>query len=237
MDVGLKIRDSRVGSAMRVRCNRYLSIAVTLVAAALILSATEGCAQAARIKKVEFDEASLGDLIDFLREGAAGKTRNILVDPRMKKEIRVTLTLHDVTKGVAFAYAAELGGFDYREERHAIRIVPRSPKATVKAFLKRGNPMTLRRASEIVMPKVEFDEAELRQVIDDIATASRQLDSRKKGINVLLGPGVDPSTPVTFQLQNVPVAEVLKYVADFARLDIRTDGNAVVLLKRRKVAR
>ena len=85
--------------------------------------------------------------------------------------------------------------------------------------------------------KVEFDEAELRQVIDDIATASRQLDSRKKGINVLLGPGVDPSTPVTFQLQNVPVAEVLKYVADFARLDIRTDGNAVVLLKRRKVAR
>ena len=222
---------------MRVRFNRHLSVAVTLVAALLMLSAVEGRAQAARIKKVEFDEASLEDLIDFLREGATGKARNILVDPKMKKEIRVTLTLHDVTKGVAFAYAAELGGFDYREERHAIRIVPRSPKATVRAFLKRGSPMTLRQASEIVMPKVEFDEAELRQVIDDIATASRQLDSRKKGINVLLGPGVDPSTPVTFQLQNVPVAEVLKYVADFARLDIRTDGNAVVLLKRRKVAR
>ena len=46
---------------MRVRFNRHLSVAVTLVAALLMLSAVEGCAQAARIKKVEFDEASLED--------------------------------------------------------------------------------------------------------------------------------------------------------------------------------
>ena len=87
------------------------------------------------------------------------------------------------------------------------------------------------------MPKVEFDDTELRQVVDDIANASRQLDPRKKGINILLGAGVDPSTLVTFQLQNVPVSQVLKYVADFARVDVRTDGNAVVLVKRRKPVR
>jgi type II secretory pathway component HofQ len=97
--------------------------------------------------------------------------------------------------------------------------------------------MILRRASEIVIPKVDFDETELRQAIDDIAAASRQVDPRKKGLNILLGPGVDPSTRVTLQLQNVPVANVLKYVAEFARLDSRTDGNAIVLLKRRKVAK
>lgn len=222
---------------MCVRFIRHLLITVTLVPAFFLLSADEGSAQGARIKKVEFDEASLEDLVDFLRQGATGKARNVVVDPGVNRNVRVTLTLHDVTKGVAFAYAAELGGFDYREERHAIRIVPRSPKATVKAFLRRGSPMTLRRAAEIVMPKVEFDGTELRQIIDDIATASRQLDPRKKGINILLGPGVDPSTSVTFQLQNVPVAQVLKYVADFARLDVRTDGNAVVLIKRRKLVR
>lgn len=222
---------------MHLRFIRKAWVFLTLGAALFLSAVVEGHAQSARIKKVEFDEASLEDLVDFLREGATGKARNILIDPRVKKEIKVTLTLHDVTRGVAFAYAAELGGFDYREERHAIRIVPRSPKATVKAFLRRGSPQTLRRASEIVMPKVDFDETELRQVVDDIASASRQLDPGKKGINILIGPGVDPSGAVTFQLQNIPVAEVLKYVADFARLDIRTDGNAVVLLKRRKVAR
>ncbi len=222
---------------MHLRFIRKAWVFLALGAAFFLFAAVGGHAQSARIKKVVFDEASLEDLVDFLREGATGKARNILIDPRVKKEIKVTLTLYDVTKGVAFAYAAELGGFDYREERHAIRIVPRSPKATVKAFLRRGSPQTLRRASEIVMPKVDFDETELRQVVDDIASASRQLDPSKKGINILIGPGVDPSGAVTFQLQNIPVAGVLKYVADFARLDIRTDGNAVVLLKRRQVER
>ena len=106
MGAGLIIRESRVELAMGMRFNRHLSVGVTLVAAVLMLSAAEGRGQAARIKKVEFDEASLEDLIDFLREGAVGKARNVLVDPRMKKDIKVTLTLHDVTKGVAFAYAA-----------------------------------------------------------------------------------------------------------------------------------
>ena len=216
---------------------RHLSGTVLLAAVFLALAPVEGHAQAARIAKVEFDEASLQDLVDFLREGATGKARNILVDPKVNRDIRVTLTLHDVTRGVAFAYAAELGGFDYREEQYAIRIIPRGAKVALKAFLRRGRPMILRRASEIVIPKVDFDETELRQAIDDIAAASRQVDPRKKGLNILLGPGVDPSTRVTLQLQNVTVANVLKYVAEFARLDSRTDGNAIVLLKRRKVAK
>lgn len=207
------------------------------VAVLFLLILTESLAQETRIPKVEFDEASMEDLVGFLREGATGKARNVVVDPRVNREIRVTLTLHDVTKSVAFAYAAELGGFDYREERYVIRIVPRSHKATDRTFLKRGAPMTMRRASEIVMPKVDFDETELRQVVDDISSASRQLDPRKKGINVLLGRGVDPAARVTLQLQGVPVGQVLKYVADSARLNIRMDGNAVVLLKRHKIAR
>ena len=212
-------------------------VLLSQIAVVVLLAVGEGRAQEARIQKVEFDGASLEDLVDFLRQGATGKVRNVVVDPAVNRDVRVTMTLYDVTKGVAFAYAAELGGFDFREERHAIRIVPGRANAKVKAFLKRGSPMTLRRASEIVMPKVEFDDTELRQVVDDIANASRQLDPRKKGINILLGAGVDPSTLVTFQLQNVPVSQVLKYVADFARVDVRTDGNAVVLVKRRKPVR
>ena len=212
-------------------------VTALLTAGILLLFGPGERAQAVELEKVEFDEASLADLVDFLREGAKGKTRNILVDPRVSREISVTMTLHNVTKGVAFAYAAELGGFDYREERHAIRIVPRDPKSSVKPFLRKGRPVIERRVSGIIMPKVDFDDTELRQVVADLAAASRQLDPKKIGINLLLGPGVDPATPVTLALHNIPMAQVLKYVGDFARVDIRVDGNAILLLKRREVGR
>ena len=203
-----------------------------------VFSGTQvGFAETKKISKVEFDQANLSDLVSFLREGAAGPARNVIVDPRVSRELKVSLRLYDVTKGVAFAYAAELGGFDYREDRYAIRIVPRAASVKTKPFLKRGSPVTARRLSQIRMPKVEFEEAHLGQVVDDLVEASRMLDSSKKAINILLGPGVDPSFPVTLQLQNIPLGQVLKYIAQFARLEIRVDGNAVVLLKRERAGR
>lgn len=211
---------------------------ITLPVVVLALTAFEGRAQRDQIKKIEFDDANLADIIEYFQTDKAGKRRNIIVDPKLDRDkISVTLTLRDVTKGVAFAYAAEIGGFDYREERHALRIFPRKGKPVAKAFLKRGAPMTTRRASEIRVPKVEFDATELSQVINDLANASQQFDPRKKGLNIILGYGVDPTTPVTFRLQNVPLSTALKYVAEFARLNVRTDGAAIVLTNRARVAK
>ena len=83
------------------------------------------------------------------------------------------------------------------------------------------------------MPKVEFDETDLGQVVEDLVEATRRLDSSKKGINILLGPGVDSSSQVTLQLQNIPVGQVLNYIAEFSKLKIRIDGNAILLLDRK----
>lgn len=226
-----------VPSAMRSRFVPFLQ--VTLTIALLAATALEGQTETANLKKVEFDEASLEDIIAFFRSGpgSSGKSKNILVDPKLStQEIKVTLTLYDISRGVAFAYAAEIAGFDYREEKYALRIFPRrGNKPSVKGFLTRGGPMTARRASEIKMPKVEFDATELAEVISDISSASRQLDPKKKGLNIILSRGVDPSTPVTLSLQNVPVSTVLNYVAEFARLGLRADGSAIVFTPRKKV--
>lgn len=221
---------------MHVDIIRRLWVCVISVAIAFF-GAQAGYAETKKIGKVEFDQADLSDLVAFLREGASGTARNVIVDPRVNRELRVSLRLYDVTKGVAFAYAAELGGFDYREDRHAIRIVPRAMSVRPRPFLKRGSPVIVRRLSEIRMPKVEFEEAHLGQVIEELVEATRMLDSSKKAINILLGPGVDPSSPVTLQLQNIPVGQVLKYIAEFSNLEIRIDGNAVLLLKRKRVGR
>ena len=61
------------------------------------------------------------------------------------------------------------------------------------------------------------------------------MDPKKKGLNIILGHGVDPSIPVTFSLQNVPLSTVLKYVSEFARLNMRVDGPAIVFTTRAKV--
>ena len=88
-----------------------------------------------------------------------------------------------------------------------------------------------------MMPKVEFEGTDLGQVIEDLVEASRGLSSSGQGINILLGPGVDSSSHVTLKLQNVPFGQVLKYVAEFSSLEMRIDGNAVLLLKRRMIGR
>ncbi|MBQ97059.1 MAG: hypothetical protein CMP30_03565 [Roseibacillus sp.] len=228
----LNYNGNQLGLIMSTRLISRLSIGVIL-AAIVFFGAQVGYADTKKIAKVEFDEANLSDLISFLREGSSGTVRNVIVDPRVNRELRVSLRLYDVTKGVAFAYAAELGGFDYREDRYAIRIVPRSVSARVRPFLKRGSPVIARRLAEIRMPKVEFDETDLGQVVEDLVEATRRLDSSKKGINILLGPGVDSSSQVTLQLQNIPVGQVLNYIAEFSKLKIRIDGNAILLLDRK----
>ena len=68
-----------------------------------------GWAKGGELEKLEFAQASMEDLVDFVGEGAAGTARDVLVDPRVNRDVSITMTLHKVTKGIAFAYAAELG--------------------------------------------------------------------------------------------------------------------------------
>ncbi|NIP92274.1 MAG: hypothetical protein GWO24_01885 [Akkermansiaceae bacterium] len=223
---------------MRLRIVRKLWFPLTM--GLLAITAIEGHAESGNLQKVEFDEATLDEIIGFFRSGAGsgGKTRNILLDPRINKDTKVSLRLHDVSRGVAFAYVAEIAGFDYREEKHALRLFPlKGEKPPVRSFLKRGGPMTWRRASGMQMPKVEFESTELSEIVNDITAASRHLDPKKKGLNIILGHGVDPTTPVTLSLRNVPVSTVLKYVAEFARLKLRADGSAIVLMTRPQAER
>ena len=217
---------------MHLRSNQW-KVAL-LAAAALAVPADEGCAEKGKLKLVDFDAAPLEEVIEYFRSGpgAAGQSRNILVDGKVDLETTVTLKLHDVSTGVAFAYVAELAGISYRDDRHALRIYPLKGKPSVATFLKRGAPMTTRRASEIMIPVIDLEEVELSTVVSDLATASRQNDPKKQGLNLILGRGVEPTTPVSLRLQNVPMASVLQYVAEAAKLNLRVDGPAIVFVNR-----
>lgn len=116
---------------------------------------------------------------------------------------------------------------------------------------------TLAKAKTIVVPKVDFREASVREVLDFLGQRMKALDPAREGINIVYKtPVVDSAPPaappapgipglagggapapapaagqrtVTLTMQNVPASEILKYVADLTDCSLRWDPNAVVV--------
>ena len=134
--------------------------------------------------------------------------------------------------------------------------------------------------NSIIIPKVEFKDATVREAIDFLKTKSRDLDVReqdpaRRGVNIVLQleaspgmgvapsagspeaapaiPGLDPGvvTPaapgtsaataavptinpadvrITLSLNNVPMAEVLRYITQLAGLKVKIDPYAVAVV-------
>src|SRR5712671_6962897 len=82
----------------------------------------------------------------------------------------------------------------------------------------------------IVIPEVEFREASLADVVDFLTRESARLDPDKRGVNIVLMSTPGKSRPVTMHLQNAPLEEVVRYLAESAGLRVRVDKYAVVLL-------
>jgi len=81
-----------------------------------------------------------------------------------------------------------------------------------------------------IFPKIDFREATLREVADYLVVKSRQLDPKGKGVNIVLrnGRALDEAK-ITLSLVNVPLQEVLKYVAALANAEAVEEEFAYVL--------
>ncbi|MFK5923482.1 MAG: type II and III secretion system protein [Verrucomicrobiota bacterium] len=90
----------------------------------------------------------------------------------------------------------------------------------------------------IVIPNIEFEGARLIDVIDFLVQKAQELDVReqdplKKGLNIVIDSGTGPSAneqAVDIKLSNVPLGEVLRYVATRAGLKPRIESYAVRLV-------
>ncbi len=121
------------------------------------------------------------------------------------------------------------------------------------------NEAIVAKLNRIVLPKVDFRETTIREAVEFLRQISRRLDtlepdSNKKGVNIFLklpstssaaasagtditAPGAAPAapatteeTPITLGLNNVPLYEVLRYVAAQAGLKIKIDPAAVSIV-------
>ena len=104
----------------------------------------------------------------------------------------------------------------------------------------------LKKMKEIRIPELEFQQADVRDVLDFIQETSVGLDKAKRGVNIVLlpGPPRDPGsragapsatpdnaaaapTRITFKAKDMSLEEVIRAVTAIAKLKYRIEGNVV----------
>ena len=94
-----------------------------------------------------------------------------------------------------------------------------------------------RKLERIIIPKLEFREATLREAVDFLKKKSGDLDvespAGEKGINIVLKTEDSPeleSARITVSLTNIPMIEALRYVTGLANMKFRVEPYAVSIV-------
>lgn len=135
----------------------------------------------------------------------------------------------------------QFGLYDEAEEACREILKARPYQKTVKRLLAQieGNKQATdqgtadaafrKRLEEMIVPKVDFQNLPARKAIETLRSMSRELSPDKAAINFVWMDGDDSTLPpVTLSLEKVPMLDVIRYVAEAARLNVRVDSHAVV---------
>lgn len=94
--------------------------------------------------------------------------------------------------------------------------------------LQGGKANLLTKIRSIVFPKVDLQGATLEEVVEYLRIQTRELDSGRKGISfVLRAPPEAKAKPITLNLKQVPLEELLRYVTEMSGTSYRLDEFAV----------
>jgi len=185
------------------------------------------------VPHMEFQEASLADVVNFLtfksRELDPDKKGiNILVHvPKEAQAARITLNLRDVPLLDAVRYVAGIAGLKMTASENALVIGPAKVQAA-------GTPLPAGAAAEkakrIVVPLLEFRDAPLNDVLSFLVEQSRRLDPDKKGVNILWVALPSETPPaITLNLRNIPLLEALSFIAQIAGCELAADDHTLRL--------
>jgi beta-lactamase regulating signal transducer with metallopeptidase domain len=99
-----------------------------------------------------------------------------------------------------------------------------NPKAAI------GDP----KAGKIIIPKINFTDVSVEKALEFLRAKSRELDPEKKGVEIILKDSHKSKDAViiSMSLTDVPLFEVVRYVAESANLEVNWVGKAIVLTSR-----
>lgn len=98
----------------------------------------------------------------------------------------------------------------------------------------RGTQSINSKLNEIVIPRISFADATLREVVESIREQAAQLDQSEgdeRGVNIVLKlDDAAASQRITIDLANLPLREALDYVTRLAALKIKVEPYAVLIV-------
>jgi hypothetical protein len=163
-----------------------------------------------------------------------------------KKDERPPAQLSDDELGEMFLQAVMLhkyGRYDEAEtlarriqsarpdNRDVKQLLSEIARARQRSDEKRLGPLE-RKLSELIVPEVNFREANPKDVIEFLSEETKKLNADKKPINfVWLVPEDAKLRLVSLKLQKIPLLDVLHYVTELSGLRYRVDPHAVVIYK------
>ncbi|HYF36305.1 MAG TPA: Amuc_1098 family type IV pilus outer membrane protein, partial [Prosthecobacter sp.] len=94
-----------------------------------------------------------------------------------------------------------------------------------------GREEITRKLRDLKISRIDFSGASLEEVVEYLRVRSRDLDPDGRGIDFVVSVSPDtPRQPVTLNLSNVPIDEVLRYVGQIAGVRHRVEEYAVRIL-------
>ena len=104
----------------------------------------------------------------------------------------------------------------------------------------KGTGSISRKLQEIKIPQITFSEDSVREAIEKLQKKSKTLDTTetdpaKKGVNIVLKldparESMDGGTKINLQLTDMPLGDILKYIATAASLKVKIEPYAVAIV-------
>jgi hypothetical protein len=163
---------------------------------------------------------------------------------------RITLSLSNIPLWEALRYVGEMAHLKLTVRAYALELAPeeRAPANVKKAppagpdALSPAAKATAAKLEKLVVPKVEFRGAPLEDAVTYLRMRAAGLDlaepdPKKRGVNIVYVPPLPsahatPPPPLSIALTNTPLGEVLRLIADSAKVDLAVEEYAVVLRAR-----
>ena len=196
------------------------------------------------LPKVEFRDATVTEALAFLtkesREFDAEKLGvHLMARPGAGDGAKLTLSLTNVPLIEAASYVAKLADLKFVAEGVSLIFLPADKSDPTKPPLEKpkavenpkGAPASaaFEKAQKIILPKVEFREATVTEVMDFLRLKAREFDTEKQGVSMILRPGPGTDARMSLSLTNVPLTEVLRYVTGLAGLELKAEPDALVI--------
>lgn len=175
----------------------------------------------------------------LLEVGAPKETKDarkrrlfVLVTPEVFKPKVTTNSVFITSDSITVdkATGAVTASGDVKVETADATILAQNAEVKPKSAMPAAEKSTaMEKAEKIILPKIEFVDATVKEAVDFFIAKSRALDPDKTGVNIVLKLPEGDTTKLSLSLEDVPLSEALKYLAGLASLKIGTTPNAILL--------